>query len=153
MPLTPKQQAFVNEYLTSHNATQAAIQAGYSQRSAYSQGQRLLKKAEIAQRLEELKTKAETDAVMTATEVLERLSMIARGEGLTETNTRQGLVDLPPPWSEQRAALVELAKYHGLQVDRSEITVRDASGARERLEALLARRLGVDDEDGSRAVN
>ena len=37
--------------------------------------------------------------------------------------------------------------------DRVDVTVRDARGARERLEALLARRLGVDDEDGSRAVN
>ncbi len=38
---------FKSEYLLCGNATEAAIQAGYSKRSAYSQGQRLLKNDEI----------------------------------------------------------------------------------------------------------
>lgn len=42
--LTDKQTAFVREYLVDLNATQAAIRAGYSERTAYSVGQRLLKK-------------------------------------------------------------------------------------------------------------
>ena len=45
--LTDKQAAFVREYLVDLNATQAAIRAGYSERTAYSVGQRLLKKVEI----------------------------------------------------------------------------------------------------------
>lgn len=45
--LTDKQTAFVREYLVDLNATQAAIRAGYSERTAYSVGQRLLKKVEI----------------------------------------------------------------------------------------------------------
>ena len=40
--ITPKQQRFVDEYLKSRNATQAAKDAGYSVRTAYSQGQRLV---------------------------------------------------------------------------------------------------------------
>lgn len=40
--LTPKQQAFVREYLVDLNATQAAIRAGYSERSAAEQGAQLL---------------------------------------------------------------------------------------------------------------
>ena len=47
MSLNPKQGRFVAEYLLDLNATQAAIRAGYSPRTAYSQGQRLLKDAEI----------------------------------------------------------------------------------------------------------
>lgn len=39
--LTPKQQAFCDNYIVSHNATDAAIKAGYSSKTAYSQGQRL----------------------------------------------------------------------------------------------------------------
>ncbi|WP_129141521.1 terminase small subunit [Modicisalibacter coralii] len=46
--LTPKQSRFVDEYLIDLNATQAAIRAGYSEKTAYAQGQRLLKNAEIA---------------------------------------------------------------------------------------------------------
>ena len=47
MSLNPKQARFVAEYLLDLNATQAAMRAGYSPRTAYSQGQRLLKDAEI----------------------------------------------------------------------------------------------------------
>jgi len=46
-PLSPKQEMFVKEYLVDLNATQAAKRAGYNAKTAYSQGQRLLKKVEI----------------------------------------------------------------------------------------------------------
>jgi phage terminase small subunit len=46
--LTPKQAQFVREYLIDLNATQAAIRCGYSEKTAYSQGQRLLKHVEVA---------------------------------------------------------------------------------------------------------
>lgn len=48
MALNARQEAFVREYLVDLNATQAAIRAGYSERTAYSQGQRLLKHVEVA---------------------------------------------------------------------------------------------------------
>ena len=40
--MTPKQQRFVDEYLIDLNATQAAIRAGYSEKTAQEQGSRLL---------------------------------------------------------------------------------------------------------------
>jgi len=76
MALTDKQEAFVNEYLSCWNATKAAIAAGYSERSAYSQGSRLLKDAEIASRVRE---RIEANA-MSADEVLARLAEHARGD-------------------------------------------------------------------------
>jgi len=45
--LNPKQKRFVDEYLLEPNATKAAISAGYSQDTAYSIGQRLLKHVEV----------------------------------------------------------------------------------------------------------
>lgn len=51
-PLTARQRAFVGEYLASGNATQAALGAGYSPRTAASQGQRLLRNVEIAGEIE-----------------------------------------------------------------------------------------------------
>ena len=45
--LTPKQQRFVEEYLIDLNATQAAIRASYSEKTAYSVGHENLKKPEI----------------------------------------------------------------------------------------------------------
>lgn len=68
MSLTPKQQAFAREYLVDLNATQAAIRAGYSPKTAGSQAHDLLKKPEIralvglsnAARIEAVELKAET---------------------------------------------------------------------------------------------
>lgn len=53
MALTPKQQMFVHEYLVDLNATQAAIRAGYSEKTAYATGHENLRKPEIAQAIAE----------------------------------------------------------------------------------------------------
>lgn len=45
--LSDKQKLFCDEYLVDLNATQAAIRAGYSKKTAYSSGQRLLKDVEV----------------------------------------------------------------------------------------------------------
>lgn len=51
--LTHKQELFCREYVANgYNATQAAIKAGYSPKTAYSSGQRLLKHVEIKSALE-----------------------------------------------------------------------------------------------------
>lgn len=66
MSLNDKQAAFVREYLIDFNATQAAIRAGYSSRTAGSQAHDLLKKHEIQAALKEgrerLAEKTETEA-------------------------------------------------------------------------------------------
>ena len=46
--MTPKQKAFALEYLIDLNATQAAIRAGYSARTASSQGERLLRNVDVS---------------------------------------------------------------------------------------------------------
>lgn len=51
MTLNSKQQRFVQEYAVDHNATQAAIRAGYSEKTAHAQGYRLLQHAEIRSQL------------------------------------------------------------------------------------------------------
>lgn len=83
--LTPKQQRFCDEYLVDLNATQAAIRTGYSEKTAYSQGQRLLKnvdvKAYIEQQLELIHSKKTADAQ----EVMEYLTAVMRGEHTEET--------------------------------------------------------------------
>jgi len=55
--MTPKQKRFCELYLTKYygNATQSAIHAGYSKKTAYSQGQRLLKNVEIIKYMSKLK--------------------------------------------------------------------------------------------------
>jgi phage terminase small subunit len=48
MTLTPKQQRFVDQYLIDLNATQAAVRAGYSAKTAHSAGPRLLENVGVA---------------------------------------------------------------------------------------------------------
>ncbi|MCH5157469.1 MAG: terminase small subunit [Clostridiales bacterium] len=74
--LTPKQQTFCEHYIACHNATQAAINAGYREHTAYSQGQRLLKNVEVKKRLDEMATKATIRRVASAQDVLDFLSNI-----------------------------------------------------------------------------
>lgn len=77
MTLTKKQQLFINKYFEcGFNATRAAIAAGYSEATAYSQGSRLLKKVEIT---EEISCRM-ADQAMTPNEVIARLADQARGD-------------------------------------------------------------------------
>ena len=55
--LTDKQKRFVEEYLIDLNATQAAIRAGYSEKTACEQGARLLANVKVQEML--AKSKAE----------------------------------------------------------------------------------------------
>lgn len=78
--MTDRQKRFCDEYLIDCNATQAAIRAGYSPKTAYSIGEENLKKPElktyIDERLEQLHNKKTADAQ----EVLEYLTSVMRGE-------------------------------------------------------------------------
>ena len=75
--LTPKQQAFVREYLIDYNATQAAIRAGYSPNTARVTACKMLTKANIQSRLGELERKAAAFAEKKAEDVRARLVAIA----------------------------------------------------------------------------
>ncbi|EIM39504.1 bacteriophage terminase small subunit [Acinetobacter sp. HA] len=71
--LTPKQQRFVEEYLIDLNATQAAIRAGYSERTANEQGSRLLANVSVSGAIAEAQAKREERTQIDADYVLKRL--------------------------------------------------------------------------------
>lgn len=71
--LTPKQQRFVEEYLIDLNATQAAIRAGYSEKTAKSIGQENLTKLDIARAIQEAQNKRTEQTQIDSTYVLKRL--------------------------------------------------------------------------------
>lgn len=76
MPLTPKQQRFVAEYLVDLNATQAAIRAGYSAKTAEQQGPRLLGNVEIASQVKAAQSAQLEKVGLTAEMVKERLRIL-----------------------------------------------------------------------------
>ena len=74
--LTPKQQRFVEEYLIDLNATQAAIRAGYSPKTAEQQGSRLLRNAQVARAVADGKERASKRAQLTLDQVIAELALI-----------------------------------------------------------------------------
>ena len=80
LPLTTKQKRFCQEYLIDLNATQAAIRAGYSEKSAYSVGQRILKNVEVKKYIVEQVERLKNEKISSAQEVLEYLTSVMRGE-------------------------------------------------------------------------
>jgi len=74
--LNAKQYRFVEEYLIDLNATQAATRAGYSGKTAYSMGQRLLKNVEIQKMIEVAKAKRSERTEITQDMVLREFAKI-----------------------------------------------------------------------------
>lgn len=68
--LTDKQTAFVREYLVDLNATQAAIRAGYSERTANAQAGRLLANVGIREAVENAQAKRARRVEIKAEDVL-----------------------------------------------------------------------------------
>jgi phage terminase small subunit len=109
--LTPKQALFVQEYATDCNATQAAIRAGYSVKTAYSLGQRLLKNAEVAASLSKHQERRLADLEITNERILREAAAIAFGtieNFITFTSDGEPRIDLSQATSEQRAVLAEV---------------------------------------------
>lgn len=75
--LTPKQAMFVREYLVDLNATQAAIRAGYSAKTANEQGARLLANVSVAQHVQAGMDKRAADVDISATRVLKEIAKMA----------------------------------------------------------------------------
>jgi phage terminase small subunit len=75
--MTPKQERFVQEYLIDLNATQAAIRAGYSEKTARQIGQQNLSKPDIAKAIKSAMDKREQRTQVTQDQVVNELRKIA----------------------------------------------------------------------------
>ena len=78
--LTEKERIFADEYIKTTNATQSAIKAGYSEKTASSKGSQLLRKVKVRQYINEVMDKRSKNTIATADEVLQYLSRVMNGE-------------------------------------------------------------------------
>ena len=78
--LNEKQKAFCEYYASSFNATESAKKAGYSEKTAYSQGQRMLKNVEVKSYIDEQMELIHSQKTADAQEVMEYLTAVMRGE-------------------------------------------------------------------------
>ena len=126
--LNDRQGLFVSEYIKDMNATQAAIRAGYSQKTAYSQGQRLLKNVEIKRAVDDLLLQVRKNNVADAVEIEEYLTAVMRGE-MKETeminvgNFEQELVEVPAKQTTRIKAAELLGKRYAMWTDKQDVNL------------------------------
>jgi phage terminase small subunit len=87
------QKAFADYYLEKSNATDAAIRAGYSKKTAYSQGQRLLKNAEVKKYIDERLDTIKSDRIATIEEVMSFYTSVMRGKEKDQFGLDASLTD------------------------------------------------------------
>ena len=80
MKLNVRQKSFIGFYWETRNATEAAKKAGYSEKTAYSIGQRLLKNVEVKDAIDKLIEQSRAENIAKASEIEEFLSLTMRGE-------------------------------------------------------------------------
>lgn len=88
--LTEKQQRFCDLYIKYGDATRAAIDAGYSKKTAKNIGCENLTKPYLRAYIDERLEKMEKERIMDATEVMQLLTSAARGEILEEVVVTEG---------------------------------------------------------------
>lgn len=147
--MTAKQQRFCDEYLIDLNATQAAIRAGYSEKTAYSIGNENLKKPEIKEYIEKRMAEKQKELIADQDEVMKYLSAVMRREHKesvvvtlqnktekwvkdeetgklkkqTITEESPAVVEIPAKLSDANKAAELLGKAYGLYTDRVEADV------------------------------
>lgn len=118
-----KHERFCQEYIIDLNATQAAIRAGYSKNRADVTGARLLGNARVHARVTELSQEIKTSKIADATEVMEFLTAVIRGEKKEDTLAFDGsIVEKTMGGREQVKAAELLAKRYGLLTDNVKVS-------------------------------
>ncbi len=125
--MTPKQKRFCDEYLIDLNATQAAIRAGYSKKTAQAIGTENLTKPLLKEYIENRMAEKESELIAGQDEVLQYLTAVMRGEDKEErltTNTLGEVETIETVVQGNRLKAAEmLGKRYGLFTEKVEQNV------------------------------
>ena len=130
--MNERQKHFADEYIISKNATQSAIKAGYSEKTARSIGQKLLTKVDISEYIQKRTQELFDERSMTIAEALAISASIARGEvqqGYSKknvkTNGREEVVEstyeFTPSIEERQRSVDHIFRVNGAYLERKEI--------------------------------
>lgn len=135
--MNERQKHFADEYIISKNATQSAIVAGYSEKTAYSIGQRLLKNVEISEYIKKRTEELFDERSMTIAEALAISASIARGDvqkGYSKKTVKtddgdeitETTYEFTPSIEERQRSVDHILKINGAYLERKEIEVTGA---------------------------
>ena len=125
--LTAKQKRFCDEYLIDLNATQAAIRAGYSPKTAAASAARLLRNVKVQEYIAQRMAEKESELVADQDEVLRYLTSVLRGksraqeivvEGIGEGCSEARTMEKAPSEKERLKAAELLGKRYALFTDK-----------------------------------
>ena len=121
--LTAKQKLFCDEYLIDLNATQAAIRAGYSEKTARQIGTENLSKPFIKEYIDKRMAEKEAALIADQDEVLKYLTAVLRGETKASVLARDmvgadQVIQKPPDEKERLKAAELLGKRYSLFTDK-----------------------------------
>lgn len=129
--MTVKQKRFCDEYLIDCNGTQSAIRAGYSEKTACTQAEQLLKNPQLRAYIDERLEEIQADNIADATEVLAFLTSVMRGqskssvvavEGIGDGCSKAKIIKKPPDEKERLKAAELIGKRHGIFTDKLDVT-------------------------------
>lgn len=127
--MTAKQQRFCDEYLIDLNATQAAIRAGYSTRTAQQMGAENLSKPVVKEYIAARMAEKESELIADQDEVLKYLTSVMRGqsrasvvvvESAGDFTSQAREMEKAPDEKERLKAAELLGKRYGLYTDKVE---------------------------------
>jgi len=125
--MTEKQKRFCDEYLVDLNATQAAIRAGYSKKTARFIGNENLAKPYIKEYIKKRMDEKEKSLIADQDEVLKYLTAVVRGQSTSEVVVVEGVglgesvarkMTKAPDEKEKLKAAELLGKRYGLFTDK-----------------------------------
>ena len=157
--LNEKQKRFVDFYIQTGNATQAARLAGYEEKSARQVGSRLLQNSSVKNAIDERLKELDSQRLAKDREILEFLTSVMRGE-VSEVvvvqvggkgDLRAELIEKPFSGKERLKAAEILAKINGLFKEKTEPKADAAQILIDTLSSVWARR-GVSENDATVAV-
>lgn len=142
MGLTEKQKRFADEYMKDLNATQAAIRAGYSKKTADVQGARLLGNVKVFEYVRELQKKMQKKTEITRERLVEELAKIAFGNiGEAVEWSSHSVVLIPS------CRLTEDVKASIAEIKESQFGISIKRHDKIRAIDLISKLLGYQDED------
>lgn len=121
--LTQKQRRFIDEYIISGNATQAAIKAGYSKKTAAVTATENLRKPNIKAEIQARNAEIQSEKTADMTEVMEYLTSVMRGEQTESVATSKGIFFGVEVSAKDRIKAAELiGKRNGAWTDKKELS-------------------------------
>lgn len=145
--LSERQKRFCDEYLLSLNATQAAIAAGYKEKYAHTNANKLLQNTTIKEFISKRLDEKKKNTIATQDEILEYFTKVMRGESQSAVLARNDIgaekvIFKPPDEKERLKAAEQLAKRFGLNIEEIERQAR-----LEKLKAETARIKGENPDE------